>query len=67
MSKKSLKCEGRGAPNPKVLKCSYYSRSGHLDVVCKKVSQNSQKNICARVSFLIKLEALLEYLQLLNM
>ena len=36
-------------------------RSSHPDVFCKKVfleiSQNSQENTCARVSFLIKLQA----------
>ena len=36
-------------------------RSSRPDVFCKKVfleiSQNSQKNTCARVSFLIKLQA----------
>ena len=44
-------------------------RNNRPDVFCKKVfleiSQNSQKNTCARVSFLIKLQAsgLLLYLK----
>ena len=41
------------------LKCTF-NRSSHSEVLCKKVflkmSQNSQKHICARVSFLIKLQ-----------
>ena len=38
----------------------YFSRSSRPEVFCKKVflgiSQNSQENTCARVSFLIKLQ-----------
>ena len=41
------------------LKCTF-NRSSRSEVFCKKVllkmSQNSQKHICARVSFLIKLQ-----------
>ena len=41
-------------------RCATYRRS-HLEVFCKKVflkiPQNSQENTCARVSFLMKLQA----------
>ena len=51
------------------LDCFTYSEAATGDVLSKKmflkISQNSQENTCARVSFLIKLQAFTEYWWLL--